>query len=122
MPRPQGEVRRALAEAACRLLARRELVVDGTAVDGVTWKDMAAEAQVGWDVARRTVCNMARAGELSRLGAVKSAGSERWMSIYAPATLVDSAADVGSITQAWRAESLNACLQSGALHARTAID
>jgi hypothetical protein len=88
MARPQGEIRQALAGAAERLVIERGLVVDGTAVDGVTWRDMAAAAQVGWDVARITVKDMARAGDLARIGKTKPAGSDRWMTVFVPATMV----------------------------------
>lgn len=88
MARPAGEIRQALAEAAVQLVTERGLVVDGVAVDGVTWRDMAAAAQVGWDTARRTVCNMARAGDLARIGQHRPAGSRRWMAVYAPAQLL----------------------------------
>jgi hypothetical protein len=88
MARPQGEIRQALAGAAERLVMERGLVVDGTAVDGVTWRDMAAAAQVGWDVARETVKNMANAGELARIGRTKPAGSDRWMTVFVPSAMV----------------------------------
>lgn len=90
MARPAGEIRQALADAVIRLVVDRGLVVDGVAVDGVTWRDMAAAAQVGFDSARRTVDNMARAKQLRRLGSRKAAGSSHWEAVYAPADLMPS--------------------------------
>lgn len=108
MGRPQGEVRQVLAVAAVQLLAERGLVVDGVAVDGLTWREMSAAAQVGREVARRTVSNMARAGELCRIGARKQAGRRHWEAIYAPADLVPSsppAAWDGAIADALRPDA-----------------
>jgi hypothetical protein len=60
--RPRGEVREKLAEAARALVAERQTPV--------TWRDLAEHACVGYDLARRTVTNMASAGELERVGTV----------------------------------------------------
>jgi hypothetical protein len=73
--RPPGDIRKALRRAA------RELQAEQSAA---TWRDMAARASVGFKVARRTVDNMERAGELERVGAAKRAHSNRWMTLYAP--------------------------------------
>jgi hypothetical protein len=72
--RPAGEIRRALREAAQALLAE--------SAPGVTWRDLAAHAAVGQQVARRTVVNMARAGELRRSGAKHVPGGRRPMTTY----------------------------------------
>lgn len=74
--RPPGEIRKALRRAAQELQAEQS---------AATWRDMAARASVGFRVARRTVCNMAHAGELQAVGAAKRAHSNRWMTLYAPA-------------------------------------
>lgn len=71
--RPRLEIRSALASAA------RELV---PAMGAVTWRELASHACVGWDVARRTVDNMARAGELVALGPKPVPGSNRPMTAY----------------------------------------
>ena len=96
--RPRGEVRAALAGAFERLVRERGLVAEGTAVDGVPWRDAAMAAQVGFEAARETVKNMTRAGELVRVGAKKAAGTNRWEGLYAPAVL---AAEIGDTPQPW---------------------
>lgn len=73
--RPQGELRQALLLAAQQLAGGR---------DGVTWRDLAEHAQVGYQAARTTVDNMARAGALQCVGMEKRAHSTRWMRLYAP--------------------------------------
>ena len=73
--RPQGQVRAALLLAAQQLLAER---------DGATWRDLADRAQVGYQAARSTADNMARAGDLQAVGFEKRAHSVRWMTLYAP--------------------------------------
>jgi hypothetical protein len=72
--RPRGEVREKLAEAARALAAER---------NAVTWRELAEHACVGYDLARRTVVNMARAGELERVGTVPT--GRRPEVTYAPA-------------------------------------
>jgi hypothetical protein len=84
--RPRGEIRSALFEAAERLAQ----VVDGVAVDGPTWRDLAEAAQVGYDDARRTVENMARAGELVRIGSAKAPDSPHWMGVYVPSAVSET--------------------------------
>ncbi|KQV85450.1 hypothetical protein [Rhizobacter sp. Root1221] len=86
--RPRGEIRDALAQAFIRLLSDRGLLVEGVAVDGVSVRESAAAAQVGFDAARRTVENMVRAGQLVRISSVKRAGSQHWEGLYAPAEFV----------------------------------
>lgn len=54
--RPRGEVRLALAGAAMEFASIGR--------PAVTFRDLAERAQVGYDAARVTVRNMARAGEL----------------------------------------------------------
>lgn len=67
--RPAGEVRQALREAA------RELAPAGR----WTWVDMAHRARVGRSVARDTVRNMLRAGELAPAGTLRVPGVNRPM-------------------------------------------
>lgn len=86
--RPRGEIRAAMADAFAVLLRERGLLVEGVAVDGVSCRDAAAVAQVGFDAARRTVENMVRAGELVRISSVKRAGSQHWEGLYVPANLL----------------------------------
>jgi hypothetical protein len=71
--RPAGEVRLALRDAAQALRAEARVA---------TWRDLALRAQVGFAVAQVTVENMARAGELQRVGAVRVAHSRRPMVGY----------------------------------------
>jgi len=91
MARPQGEIRRALAEAVNRLVAERELVVDGRAVDGVTYIDAAKAALVGFNSARVTLNNMSRAGELAIIGRQRAANTQHWLAVYVPAALAGGA-------------------------------
>jgi hypothetical protein len=99
MPRPAGEIRQALASAAERLAQE---------VDGVTWRDLAAAAQVGCLAARRTVENMARAGDLEVIGSTKRAHSRRWMKLYAPAPkresnfATSSTSALDGVVRGWR--------------------
>jgi hypothetical protein len=75
--RPRGEIRAALAEAT------HELVRESGR--GVTWAEAACRAQVGADVARRTMDNMARSGELQRLEErVRWPGVRRPMTLFVP--------------------------------------
>lgn len=78
MTRPRGEVRQVLANAT------RELV-RSSPHGGITWSQAAAHAQVGADVARVTMQNMARSGELSRVGALCTKEAKRPMTLFAPA-------------------------------------
>lgn len=92
--RPRGEIRAAIAQAFEHLVHERGLVVDGEAVDGVTWRDAAAHAQVGFDAARRAVENMVQAGELVKLGRHKPAGCQHWSGLYVPAPLAPAPAPI----------------------------
>lgn len=73
--RPRGEVRAALSEAAQALRAE---------CGAASWRDMAERAGVGYQAARQTVENMARAGELVPVGFEKRAHSRRWVALYEP--------------------------------------
>ena len=72
--RPAGEIRLALRNAACRLYPQQ---------GACTYEDLAVAAQVGFDVAHVTVRNMARAGDLLRVGHAKRAGGG-WIGLYEP--------------------------------------
>jgi len=76
MPRPRGEIRQALAQAADVLYAER---------GAVSWRDLAMKAQVGFSAAQTTVENMVRAGELAAVGYEKQEGSGVWRALYEPA-------------------------------------
>lgn len=81
--RPRGEVRQALFEAVQRLAAEH---------GPVSAREVAAAAQVGYEVASRTLENMVRsaAPEVTVAGQGKLAG-QRWHALYEPVTaaLVD---------------------------------
>ena len=87
MARPRGEVRQALADAAQRLYPLR---------DAVSARELAEAAQVGYEVARETLKDMVRAGELVRAGSAKVPG-QRWHGLYEPA----SASVPQELPQAW---------------------
>lgn len=74
--RPAGEVRVALRRAAEALVAEKP---------GFTWRDAAQAAQVPFRLARQAMRNMARAGELERIGTRSEPGVCRPMTLYAPA-------------------------------------
>lgn len=111
MSRPLGEERKAIRRAAEQLAAER--LADVPDVDdamraeasAATWRDLGAKAGVGFTVARRTVENMARAGELTPIGAKKLEHSRRWMTLYAlpaPAPCSAAAAPViDSVMRSW---------------------
>lgn len=87
MARPQGEIRQALACAVARLVQERGMVVDGQPADGVTYLDAAHAALVGRDLARMTLQNMSRAGEVKVIGRTKAANSVHWLAVYVPVEL-----------------------------------
>lgn len=96
--RPRGEVRQALGAAAQALALE---------TGPATWRDIAARAQVGFDQARETVKDMARAGELVQAGVTKRAHCRRWMRLYEPAenwsTATTGAAEaIGRVMRTWR--------------------
>ena len=90
--RPQGVIRRALLEAAVRLYEQK---------GGATWPEIAAAAElpvaandsiagetvqrgIAERLAKTTVRDMVRAGELERIGSEKPAGSKQWHAVFAP--------------------------------------
>ena len=68
-------MRQALADAIARLHAER---------GPVNYRVVAAATQVGFDVARVTLDNMARAGDLKVAGREKPAGAAHWLNLYEP--------------------------------------
>ena len=97
--RPRGEIREALCLAAVQF-----------GQDGFTWRDLAHAACVGFDAAKRTVGNMARAGELVVLDEVRVPGANRPMLRYVPAVIGDDAlkavggtpgAELAAIVHCW---------------------
>lgn len=83
--RPRGEIRAALADAAQQLACQQ---VSGTGqLKGVTWRQLARAACVGFDFARATVKNMVTSGELVPVGEEREPGSRRPMVTYAPASM-----------------------------------
>lgn len=92
--RPRGEIRQALHQAAWQLAAE---------AGGGTWRDIAARACVGYEAARRTIKNMAHAGELQAIDEVRVASSRRPMNRYIPAAGVDSTSDaLTELLALWR--------------------
>lgn len=96
--RPAGEVRQALRQAAASLAASAE---------GCTWRDAALAARVGFAAARRTMANMASAGELERVGTRQVPGVCRPMTLYAPAERARRAsfalgAPLAQVLASWR--------------------
>ena len=75
--RPRGEVRAALAQAVQALAAVR---------GPVSAREAAAEAQVGYEVARLTLKDMARSvrPEVVRVGSGKEGGERDWHALYEP--------------------------------------
>lgn len=77
--RPRGEFRQALVRA---------VEVAGPS-GGATWRGLAQLACVAGDVARDTVRNMHRAGELIVVGQAREPGVNRPQNLYAPAVPQD---------------------------------
>lgn len=75
--RPRGEVRQALGHAAFELAALQ---------GGAHWRELAAHAQVGFKLAKSTVRDMARAGDLAPVGRVHTPHARRPMVLFAPGT------------------------------------
>lgn len=83
--RPRGQIRQALGDAAPRLAQQHPA--------GITWRQLAEAACVGYQAARRTVCEMRRAGELEPTGdVVRLPHSRRPLALYVPTAGTDTAA------------------------------
>ena len=97
--RPQGEVRRALMDAAARIAEGQP---------GATWRELASAAQVGYAVAKATHRNMVRAGELEPVDEVRTPNNNRPMVRYRPAqsrgfaTATTGFDPLGSVMRSWR--------------------
>jgi hypothetical protein len=89
MTRPRGEIREALGAALNEL-------------GGGTWRDFAQHARVGFDAAKQTMRDMARAGEAWVDGEVKVPGSCRPMVRYVPPRGPEEAAGVCALDAAMR--------------------
>lgn len=96
--RPAGEVRQALLRAAEALAQPGQ---------GPTLQELAAKACVGMAVARHTVGNMTRAGQLRKLPQGRRvAYRNRPVAEYAPAQQVhqgEGFVDLGAVLQVWAA-------------------
>jgi hypothetical protein len=75
----------------------------------LTWRDLAEHTQVGFDVARQTVRNMERAGELCVVGQRPVDGAMRPMNLYAPAEpapmKTETTAALSDLLQIWARSS-----------------
>ena len=98
--RPAGELRQAIGRAARELAAERA-VNPSYSVAGGTWRELAARACVGFQPARRTVENMARAGALQPLGLVRVDGARRPMVLYGPAGSAAVAVSLETVMRGW---------------------
>lgn len=74
--RPRGEIRLALGQAAVQLVA--------SGAPGATWRSLAEQAGVGYDLARRTAVNMVRSGDLVVVGEEVVPGANRKANLLAP--------------------------------------
>lgn len=95
MTRPRGEIRLALSQAAQALHQE---------CGAFTWVQVAEKARVGYAAARMSVDNMARAGELVRVGRSKPAESRVWMTLFEPASQQESeavGADLQQVVRNW---------------------
>jgi hypothetical protein len=90
--RPRGEIRAALADAAQQIVDQQ--VSEGE-VKGVTWRQLARAACVGFEFARATVKNMVTAGELVPVGEEREPGSRRPLVTYAPASIAQGLSSGG---------------------------
>lgn len=90
--RPPGEIRLALRSAALEL-----------GDSGGTWRDMAQQACVGFEHAKQTARDMARAGELVVMGEARVPGVCRPMVLYAPAGEPSASAGsaLGEVVRCW---------------------
>ena len=79
--RPRGDVRQALQRAAVNLHATGA---------GANWRELAAHACVGYSVAKTTVQNMVRAGELEACGEEPAPHTRRPMKRYRPSGVAGS--------------------------------
>lgn len=78
MTRPRGVIRQALLASAAQLSG-------ASPMGGVTWRDAASHAQVGFSAAETTWRNMRRAGDLVDVRAVRMEHASRPMMLCRPA-------------------------------------
>lgn len=88
--RPRGEERLALSMAAAEF---------GSA--GAHFLDLAHRSLVGADVARVTLGNMVRAGELQVIGRAAIPGVCRPVNLYAPPSVVADPAELAEVMRGW---------------------
>lgn len=90
--RPAGEIRQALLSAA------------EAYPQGATWRQLGQAACVGFEAARITCDNLARAGELAVLGTLQVPGCPRPMRRYAPKGARGGwvTAGLGDVIAGWR--------------------
>jgi hypothetical protein len=89
--RPAGEIRLALQQAAQGLISEGVGYSAGEGRLGFTWLQVVHRAKVGRSQGRRTVVNMASAGDFERVGTVAVPGVCRPMTLFAPASSPTSA-------------------------------
>lgn len=94
--RPRGEVRLAMASAVDTLAGAR---------GAFTSRDAAYAAQVEFELARLTLQDMRRAGELQAVGQMAVPGIKRPLTLYAPTkprgTELDGAAALQGVVRRW---------------------
>ncbi len=88
--RPRGEERLALSMAAAEF-----------GRGGASFKDLAHRSQVGTDVARITLRNMATAGELEVVGQTSLPGVCRPVNLYAVPLPEHDSADLVEVVRCW---------------------
>lgn len=95
--RPRGEIRLALGEAAWQVARER--------ADGGTFRELAQRACVGFSSARKTLENMASAGELLVTGKARVPGAARPANRYAPAEALaqhrTTRAELATVMRSW---------------------
>ena len=93
MTLPRGTIRQALSVAATEIAIERGA--------GFTWRDVAQRAQVGWAAARQGVKDMARAGELHRVGCEQRPEARRPMTLFVPAERGSSTVPLDTLLRTW---------------------
>jgi hypothetical protein len=93
--RPRGEIRAALSAAAMAMAPVAE-------ARGVTYLELAASAQVGYDVARATVKDMVKAGELVPVGDRRVPGIKRPLRTYTARQAANDASAAHQLGHAMR--------------------
>jgi hypothetical protein len=94
--RPAGEVRQALLQAAIDLATH-----EGGELRGATLQEIAHRARVAIGVARRTVDNMRRSGELRSERTREVPYRNRPVAEYVPREVDLPAIDVAGVMSAW---------------------